>query len=299
MLDFRQYICNTMSTKDSKKDTFKKKLLHQYRLVILNDDSFEERLSFKLTRLNVFILSGFAAIVLVALTTLLIAFTPLREYIPGYSSTALRKKANTLVSKTDSLEQVIRVNDKYYNSIRSVLIGDIPELTVSRDSIQVVINETDGLVVNTIAEDSLLREVVDQEDKYNLFESAAATADFSLFAPLKGTLTDNYNTSTKHLGVDIVAPKDTPILAVADGVVIFAEWTAQTGYVIILAHNNDLISVYKHNQSLSVKQGELVKAGEAIAVIGNSGEFSTGPHLHLELWSNGYSINPLDLIDFN
>ncbi len=288
-----------MATQSKKLKSIAKKLLHKYRLVILNEDTFEERISFKLTRLNVFILSGLTAILLIGLTTLLIAFTPLREYIPGYSSTSLKKNAALLLAKTDSLENAIRVNEQYYNSIRGVLIGDVPAVAFDRDSIQEAIFNSDELEMTPSKEDSLLRELVDQEDKYNLFESASTAGEISLFAPVKGTVSQAYSSQEKHYGIDIVAEKDTPILAAADGTVIFAEWTAETGHVIILKHDNDLITVYKHNSSLSKSQGELVKAGEVIATIGNTGELTTGPHLHFELWGSGYPINPVDFIDFN
>lgn len=288
-----------MISNTSKTKRITKKLLHKYRLVILNEDTFEERLSFKLTRLNVFILSGISAILLIGLTTLLIAFTPLREYIPGYSSSALKKDASLLLTKTDSLQNVIRVNERYYNSIRSVLIGDVEIVEFDRDSIQEIVFNSDELQVATSGADSLLRETVAQEDKYNLFQSASTEGNIALFTPLKGTISQAYNAQEKHYALDIVAEKDAPVLAAADGTVIFAEWTADTGHVIILRHDNDLITVYKHNASLSKTQGDLVTAGEVIATVGNTGELTTGPHLHFELWGNGYPINPVDFIDFN
>jgi len=288
-----------MSTNTSKTKTLTKKLLHKYRLVILNEDSFEERISFKLTRLNVFILSSIATILLIGLTTLLIAFTPLREYIPGYSSTALKKEATLLLAKTDSLQNVIQVNNQYYSSIRSVLTGELANVVFDRDSIQDAVFSSDEMQVTPSRADSLLRETVAQEDKYNLFQSASAVGDITLFSPLQGTISQSYSLSEKHYALDIVAEKDAPVLAAADGTVIFAEWTAETGHVIILRHDNDLITVYKHNASLSKSQGELVTAGEIIATVGNTGEFTTGPHLHFELWADGYPINPIDFIDFN
>jgi murein DD-endopeptidase MepM/ murein hydrolase activator NlpD len=276
-----------------------KKLLHKYRLVILNEDTFEERLSFKLTRLNVFVLLALSSIFLVAATTVLIAFTPLKEYIPGYSSTALKKKATVLSYKTDSLERVIAVNERYFSSIKKVLHGELSSADFNRDSII----EAAKLDVNQIdlaptKEDSLLREKVDKEDKYNLFETATSKASFVLFPPVNGTITEAYNVKERHYAVDIVVAKDTPIKATADGTVIFAEWTTETGYVMLIEHSYGLISVYKHNASLTKRQGDLVKAGEVIAMSGNTGELTTGPHLHFELWSDGYPINPTNFIDF-
>ena len=286
-------------TKETKKKKIAKKLLHKYRLVILNEDTFEERISFKLTRLNVFILTGISAIILIALTTLLIAFTPLREYIPGYSSTKLKRNATLLVSKTDSIDNAIRVNEQYYSSIRRVLSGDVEVLEFDRDSIREAVFNDEQINVLPSVEDSLLRQSVELEDKYNVFDGGLDDTDFALFPPAQGEITSGYNSATKHYAVDIVTPKNAPVKAAADGTVIFAEWTADTGHVLMIAHDQNLITVYKHNASLNKGQGDLVQAGEVIATVGNTGELSTGPHLHFELWSNGYPINPVDFIDFN
>lgn len=292
------YLQSAMA-KETKKKKIAKKLLHKYRLVILNEDTFEERISFKLTRLNVFILTGISAIVLIALTALLIAFTPLREYIPGYSSTKLKRNATLLVSKTDSIDNAMRVNEQYYNSIRRVLSGDVEALEFDRDSIREAVFSEEQITIMPSKEDSLLRESVAQEDKYNVFNGALDETDFALFPPTQGEITSTFDSNTNHYGIDIVTHKDAPVKAAADGTVIFAEWTADTGHVLIIEHDQNLITVYKHNASLNKKQGDLVQAGEVIATVGNSGELSTGPHLHFELWSNRYPINPVNFIDFN
>ena len=288
-----------MMAKKKEQKKLRKKLLHQYRLVILNEDTFEERLSFKLTRLNVFVLSSVLAILLIFGTIILIAFTPLREYIPGYSSTALKLKATELNYKTDSLRQVIAMNESYFSSIKKVLQGDVSTVQFNRDSIiEAAKLDTSEINLSPIKADSLLREKVDKEDKYNLFESARTSANFVLFPPVNGTVSEGYNAEEKHYAVDLVVPKESPVKATADGTVIFAEWTTETGYVIIIEHSEGLLSVYKHNSSITKSQGDLVKAGEVIAISGNTGEFTTGPHLHFELWSNGYPINPTNFIDF-
>ncbi|MFG6685342.1 M23 family metallopeptidase [Mariniflexile sp. HNIBRBA6329] len=288
-----------METKKPVKRKIKRKLLDKYRLIILNEHTFEERLSIKLTRLNVFILVSLSAIILVVATTVLIAFTPLREYIPGYSSASLKKKATALNYKTDSLQQVITMNERYYESIKKVLQGEVSKVDFARDSIiQAVKLEASEVNLKPTEEDSLLRQKVDKEDKYNLFESATSASNFVLFPPVNGTISESYNVKNKHFAVDIVVAKGTPIKATADGIVIFAEWTASTGYVVIIEHSYGLISVYKHNSALTKTQGDLVKAGEVIAIAGNAGELSTGPHLHFELWNDGYPINPTNFIDF-
>jgi murein DD-endopeptidase MepM/ murein hydrolase activator NlpD len=288
-----------MAKQKIKEKKFAKKLLHKYRLVILNEDTFEERFAIKLTRLNVFILTSISAIGLVLFTILLIAYTPLREYIPGYSSAKLKKEASLLNYKTDSLVQELELNKRYYTSIRKVLTGDVATLDFNRDSIITATqNDIDILQVSTNKEDSLLRVKVAKEDKYNLFESSGDKSNYILFPPVNGTISEGYNIEEKHFAVDVVVAINTPVKATADGTVIFAEWTVETGYVVIIEHNRELISVYKHNSAITKSQGDLVKAGEVIAMSGNSGELTTGPHLHFELWSKGYSVNPTNFIDF-
>jgi len=288
-----------MSEKKERKK-FKKKLLHKYRLVVLNEDTFEERFAIKLTRLNVFVILTLGSIMLVSGTILLIAFTSLREYIPGYSSTALKKQATMLNYKTDSLQSIINLNSKYYSSIKKVLTGDVATVEFNRDSI-IDAAKIDASKINLepSKEDSLLRDLVSKEDKFNVFESATNATSFVLFPPVNGVISEDYNIEDKHYAVDVVVKKDTPVKATADGTVIFAEWTAQTGYVVILEHSNELISVYKHNASITKEQGDLVKAGEVIAMAGDSGELSSGPHLHFELWNRGYPVNPNNFIDFS
>lgn len=289
-----------MAKKDKKRKEIKRKLLHKYRLVILNEDTFEEKLSFKLSRLNVFVTGTLAAIGLIALTTVLIAFTPLREYIPGYSSTALKRQATELTYKTDSLLTVLNYTNKYIDNIRMVLRGDIEINQANRDSVFEPFKlDPSQIDLNPIREDSVLRAQVALEDKYNLFEQPTFDGSDLLYAPVSGTVSQGYDPDGKHYAIDVVAATDTPVKAVASGTVIFSEWTAATGYVIIMEHKDGLISAYKHNGSLAKEQGAVVRAGEVIASVGNTGELTTGPHLHFELWKNGNPLNPLNYIDFN
>lgn len=289
-----------MAPNNKTKKKFAKKLLHKYRMVVLNEDTFEERFSFRLTRLNVFVTVGLSAIFLVVVTTILIAFTPLREYIPGYSSAELKEKAANLSYVSDSLQNVIRLNDMYLNSIKNALTGELDLEQLSRDSLlSEPITDAEYEEINRIKADSLLREEVAQEDKYNILPSATEEINFSLFPPVKGTISDPYSVKNKHYAVDVVTSRNAPIKSVADGRVIFAEWTAETGYVIIIKHNYGLISAYKHNASLTKSQGDMVKAGEVIATAGNTGELTTGPHVHFELWNEGNPVDPSEYIDFN
>lgn len=289
-----------MANNKRKGKEIRRKLLHKYRLVILNESTFEEKISFKLSRLNVFVTGTLFIIVLIGLTTLLVAFTPLREYIPGYSSTRLKRQATELTYKTDSLVTVLEYTNKYLENVRLVLRGDIENNETNRDSLFEQFKLDPSTVdLRPIREDLALREQVALEDKYNLFERNISNDGEALFSPVSGPVTQRYDLQKKHYAVDIVAPKDTPVKAVSDGTVVFAEWTSNTGYVILVEHKNELISVYKHNGSLSKSQGDAVKAGEVIAAVGNTGEFTTGPHLHFELWKKGKPLDPENYIDFN
>lgn len=288
-----------MSKNNKHKRNLAQKLLDKYRLVILNEDTFEEKLSFKLTRLNVFVVVTITAILLIAGTTVLIAFTGLREYIPGYSSTALKQRAVHLAYTTDSLQTVVELNNQYLSSIKRVLTGDIKSVDFNRDSLLDAQRlNPDEVDLSPSKEDSLLREIVVQEDKYNFLETATSRANYALFPPLKGPFSEGYDIKEKHYGVDIVASHNAPIKSVADGTVVFSGWTAETGNVIIVEHSYGLLSIYKHNSSLTKEQGERVQRGEVIATAGSTGEYSTGPHLHFELWSEGQPVNPIDFIDF-
>jgi len=284
--------------KDKRK--VKQKLLHKYRLVILNEDTFEERLSFQLSKLNVIILTAISTLLLISGTALLIAFTPIREFIPGYSSSKLKNKATRLTITVDSLTAVVEKNDVYFKSIRNMLTGQLDSLSTNDAYSINDAKPVDPETVNLYAsqQDSILREKVEQEDKYSLLERATFNANFTLFPPVSGQISEEYNAQAKHYAVDIVTEKDEPVKATLDGTVIFSEWSVETGYVIIIEHSHGLISVYKHNNSLLKSQGDLVTAGEVIAVVGDTGEFSYGPHLHFELWVDGYPVNPSDYINF-
>ncbi|MCK5678112.1 MAG: M23 family metallopeptidase [Flavobacteriaceae bacterium] len=283
--------------KKSKKNKFKEKLTFKYRFVVLNEDTFEERFSFKLNRLNAFIFGGLFSIILIALTTLIIVVTPLKEYIQGYSSTELKKEAISLVYKVDSLEQALFVNNLYIENIQQVLKGEIKRVTFNKDSVfeQMRVEKIDFA---PSAVDSTFREEVEQEDRFSVFEQATKNTDIVFTSPIKGEISQDYNLKEKHFAIDIAVDEDTPVKAVAKGTVIFTGFTADTGYVIILKHSQGFISVYKHNASVFKTQGELVKAGEVIASAGSTGTFSTGTHLHFELWDDGYPVNPINYIDF-
>lgn len=284
--------------KSKHKRKIKQKLTDKYRLVILNENTFQEKFSLKLSRLNVFVFGGVFSILLIGLTTLLIAFTGIREYIPGYSSTSLKKKATRLTYEADSLKMRLAIIERYTKALKPVLTGEIKPEKI--DSIK---NEAQTLTLDdsklqATKQDSLFREKIEGKDRYPLSDGTDGRAKIVFFSPLTGTVSQQYNTGDKHYAIDIVAPTGTPVKSVADGTVILAEWTAETGYVITIQHPNEFISVYKHNGTLLKQQGDVVKSGEVIASVGSTGELTTGPHLHFELWNSGFPVNPTNYIDF-
>jgi len=286
-------------TRPKKKKSLKKRLFNKNRLVLLNEDTFEERLSLRLNLMNVFVLITVVSIIMLTLTTYVIAFTPLREYIPGYSSPKLNAQVMDLTVKSDSLQTALHYNQAYLETIRKVLLGEIVPEQVDKDSI--ITAELDKISIGTFVPskaDSLLRNEVANEDKYNLFEKAEPKVNLVLFAPVKGHITSGFNTKEKHFAVDVALASDTPIKSVANGTVLFTGWTPNNGNVIIINHLEGIMSVYKHCESITKSQGDIVRAGEVIATAGNTGTQSTGVHLHFELWKNGHPVDPTNFIDF-
>lgn len=287
-----------MAKNKKKPSKLKQKLTDKYRLVVLNEDTFQERFSLKLSRLNVFVFGGIFSIVLVTLTTFLIAFTSLKEYIPGYSSTKLKKDATRLTYEVDSLKTKLTILQNFTSAIRPVLTGDIKP-----DAIDSIRNEVDKNVIDynklsPTPKDLEFRNQIEQKDRYALAAGASNKAEIVFFAPITGSVTQSFNAANKHFAIDIVAKTGTPVKSIADGTVVLSAWTADTGYTIMIQHSNDYVSVYKHNGQLLKQQGDFVKSGEAIASVGSTGELTTGPHLHFELWNNGYPVNPESYINF-
>jgi murein DD-endopeptidase MepM/ murein hydrolase activator NlpD len=282
-----------------KRQILKKKLFTKNRLVILNEESFEEIFSLKLTLMNVFVVATVGAILIITVTTYIIAFTPLREFIPGYASSKLKKDATILALKSDSLAFALKKNEAYIASIKKVLTGELDYAKLNKDSLMTLKTEvTPEPELQASKAEIKLRKQVAQEDKYNLFEKAQNKESIVFFSPVKGSITQKFSLKDKHFAVDVALAKNTPIKAIQKGTVIFADWTPNTGNVIILRHNNGFISVYKHAAALTKTQGEMVKTGEVIALAGSTGQESTGIHLHFELWKDGYSIDPAQFIEF-
>jgi murein DD-endopeptidase MepM/ murein hydrolase activator NlpD len=291
--------------KDKRKETFMSRLRNKYRLVIMNDETLEERLTFRLSRLNVFIVLGTLTIILIILTSILIAFTPLREYIPGYTNVGLQKKLYELQIKTDSIQKGLEKRDLFLHDLREVMNGK--DLSTDVPLAQDTLHRYNNIKLKKSPEDSLLRMEVENQGKYNLyrFENTENVRQKNdpigkglFFVPIKGVITNEFNPSQNHYGVDIVSKQNEAIKCVLDGTVVLSNWTLETGYTIAIQHQQNIVSVYKHNSALLKKEGDFVKAGDPIAIIGQTGELTTGPHLHFELWNDGNPVNPKDYINF-
>jgi len=282
------------------------KLQQNYRLVIMNDETFEERGSYKLSLLNVYTIIS-SIIVLVALVVIsLIIFTPIKRFIPGYGDVSKHAELLKLNTQIDALEEDLSAQKLYADKFRKMVLGDYAESieeTAANEEIP------DSLLnVPRIEEDEALRREIEMEEKFQEQSLLSRTVNFSprdqpieqmfFMSPVQGEVSATYMPEKKHFGVDILAPKNTAIKAVMDGFVIISDWTLETGNSIGIQHSNNVITFYKHNSVLLKKVGDYVKSGEAIAIIGNTGTLTDGPHLHFELWHKGKPINPKDFVDF-
>ncbi len=274
------------------------KLRYKFRFIVINDETFEEHFSFRLSSLNIITSLGLLMLFVAIFVGSIISFTPLREYIPGYSDITTRKNAAYAVLKVDSLSHEIEVRDNYLNNIRLVLSGEISADSIEDVSLEDVRIESIKDVRSQ--EDSIMRLSVEEQEKYALLNSdnqMEGKVSF-FFTPVKGTIVETFDSKKRHFGVDVVTKEDEPIKSVMNGTIVMADYTTKSGYVVQIQHRNNLVSVYKHCSAVLKRVGDNVVAGDPIAVVGNTGEFTTGPHLHFELWENGVPIDPQKNIIF-
>ena len=288
-----------MANKKNNNRTWLQNLLNRYRMIVINETTFNEELSFRFSRLNIFSIIILLLVFIFTGTFFLVSYTPIKEFIPGYTSTKVRKEAIRNTFLLDSLVTKFQKQDQFIKSIKSALSGKNENDEGLLKEINKNNLESFNREFNRVKADSLLRLEVMQEDKYNLMPNSKNNVKFMLFSPASGLISEPFNSEIKHFAVDVALAKDTPIKSVAVGTVVLAEWTSDTGYVVVIKHNHGLLSVYKHNSTIEKSQGDIVQAGEVIAFAGNSGELSTGYHLHFELWIDGYPVDPTNFIDFS
>ncbi len=282
-----------MAKKNEKK---KRNWRDKYRFTVINDTTFEEVWKLILTKYNAFLMIGFLIIFISVLTSMLIAFTNLREFIPGYPDFKMRKNILLSAIRLDSLDRELALRDKYFANLSSIIAGNLPSRpSVRQDSTKNYRN----IQFSTSSEESALRARVESEERNNLISAPAKSdglgglASLHFFPPVKGIVSGKFDTRTRHFGTDIVTKPRAVVSAALDGTVIFTGWTMETGFVIEVQHQNNIISVYKHNESILKETGDIVRAGEAISVVGSSGEmYTSGPHLHFEIWYKGTALDP-------
>ena len=275
------------------------RLKYKYKLSIINETSYEEVFNFRLSQLHVLMALCVLAVILVTLTILLVAFTDLREFIPGYPDGNMRQMIVENAIRVDSLEEELIKRDRYLNAIQLVLSG-ADSTTIQETRRDTLKRGYDTIQFQISDQESNFRAEIEERERFNLALGIKEQNHgyYHFFPPVEGIVTQKFNEKNRHYGTDIVAKANAKVAAVLDGVVIFTDWTVKTGYVIQVQHTNDLVSVYKHNSTLLKKQWDYVRAGEVLGVVGNTGEESSGPHLHFELWRAGNPLNPEDFIKF-
>jgi len=291
----------------AKNEKRKGKWTDRFRFAIFNDTTFEELWRIRLSKANALLAGALLLVITLALNTSLIAFTNLREFIPGYPYVEVRRNILMNAIMLDSLEHELEIRDKYFRDLNDVISGRQPASSVTlRDSTR----DYSNIEFRKSSEDSLFRARVEKEDKYSLSASAispgipstgqvTSLANIHFFPPAKGIISSNFDTRTRHYATDIVTQPKAVVSSTLDGTVIMTGWTMETGFVIMVQHANNLVSVYKHNARLLKEMGDRVRAGEPISIVGDSGElYTSGPHLHFELWHNGEALDPAQYVYF-
>ncbi|GHT11298.1 peptidase M23 [Bacteroidia bacterium] len=285
--------------KITKKVAFWKKMRFKYKLSFLNENTLEEVFTFRLSRLSGFIALALFVVFLITLTSVVIIKTPIRNYLPGYLDSEIRQEMIGNALKTDSLEQRLQIQSKYLNNVSAILRGDmkvdeIPKLDSLIDNSNIRLEKSEQTA-------EFMRNY-EEEEKYNLntLPAAANRPDSpTFFKPVKGMVSSSFSLREKHYGIDIAATPKSSVISTLKGTVIYTGFDANAGYVIQIQHLNGFVSIYKHNAVLLKKEGDDVAGGEAIALVGSTGNFSTGDHLHFELWLKGKPIDPSEYINFN
>ena len=285
-------------SKKKRSKAFWSNIKFKYKLTIINENTLEEIVGLHVSKLNGFsvLLSVLAFLFLVA--AVIIAFTPLRNYLPGYMNSEVRAQVVENALRVDSLQQLLERQNLYVMNIQDIFSGRIPVDSLhSMDSLTTI--REDSLMVRTQREEEF-RHQYEETEKYNL-TSIVDQPDVDgliFYRPTRGMISDHFNAEKKHYATDIAANPNESVLATLDGTVILSTYTPETGYLIGVQHNQDFISIYKHCGSLLKREGDKVQGGEVIALVGNTGVYTTGPHLHFELWHKGRAVNPEKYIVF-
>ena len=284
-----------MSAKNKIKNLLKQMIV-KYRFVIMTDDSFEERLSLKISRVKILFLLILGICITFLFSFFLISNTFIKSYIPGISKEDLENQVVALSIKSDSLIGVLNYQKSYLTNIQNIILGNVVSYKDSLEEARDIgLGEIDFA---TSAKESLLRQNVEEEEKGALFFNENKNNLVLFFTPIQGVITEKFSASSLHYGVDVVAKENSRVASVLSGTVVVSDWNPETGQSIGIQHKDGYLSFYKHNSVLLRSVGDYVKGGEHVAIIGDSGEFSSGSHLHFELWQNGKPVNPENFILF-
>lgn len=284
--------------KKKRSKAFWNNIKFKYKLTIINENTLEEVVGLRVSKLNGISVLLSTLTVLFLIAAGIIAFTPLRNYLPGYMNSEIRAEVVKNALRVDSLQQLVDRQNLYIVNIQDIFSGKIKADTVqSIDSLTTI--REDSLMKRTQREDEFRKQYEDAE-KYNLttITDRPDVNGLIFYRPTRGMISAPFDAEKKHYGTDIAANPGESVLATLDGTVILSTYTAETGYLIQVQHNQNLVSVYKHCGSLLKREGDSVKGGEAIALVGNTGQQTTGPHLHFELWQKGRAVNPEKYIVF-
>jgi murein DD-endopeptidase MepM/ murein hydrolase activator NlpD len=282
---------------ENKNKQFIKRLKNRYRLVIINDKTFEDKISFSLTPLNLFV--GFSSFIVFFATIIitLIVFTPLKEFIPGYTDTKTKQGVTILIKRTDSLEKALSERDFYYKTVLNILKDETLD-TITEGPPARILESNSKIPNKTDKEKRFVEDFENKKDDYNIGKKkSGSNSVVNFYKPTYGVISKRFD-RINHPGIDIVTQPDQPVKAILDGRVVFSGWTKESGHVVILQHAGNLISIYKHNAGILKNYGTFVRAGETISIVGNSGEHTTGPHLHIEVWDKGIPIDPALLFNY-
>ena len=271
-----------------------------FRLSLLDAKTHKQLFSVRFNRTGFFVTLVSSVVIIIAAIFSIIAFTPVKTFIPGYPDARTKRAVIQNAMKVDSLENVIYRWELYSENLRRVIEGEDPiniDSLISARQTQIELAKDPEYLKR---QDSLLRKEVKEEEMFDITSRSTRKLPIEgmlFFTPVKGVISQGYDPVT-HPFVDITAPAGSLISAIADGTVIYDGWSDDTGYTIHIQHSNDIISIYKHNDKLLKKAGDKVKAATPIALMGNTGSLSTGPHLHFELWHNGENLDPTQYINF-
>jgi murein DD-endopeptidase MepM/ murein hydrolase activator NlpD len=277
----------------------------KFLFVIRREEDFSVITSFTITKIKIGLLlmlvlmTSFAASLFLSKTLLA------RWFDPGYIESENTARIYALSESVDSLIMEVNAKDRYVKNLRQIIAGEEEDYEIqdgqgSEGNLEVNRSEID-LYKSSEATRSIISEfesMPPDESNFGTISSSSFT-DTYFFPPIQGVVVSGYTPSKEHFGVDVVAADNEPVKSIAEGTVIFSSWTLETGYVVAIQHSNELISIYKHNSVILKSVGDAVRGGEIISIIGNTGEQTTGQHLHLELWYKGTPLNPQEFITFD